>query len=152
MDAILGGSLPPRLCLPIRSLLRGFREAEGSSAGLFGRGRAEEATEAMGRAAQACRAIADHASRVRAALAPLAAGLAGKLEGLERPAGNAAPPPEAADAADGARLYAAAAGRLLETPLLTPEGAVDDRSLAALREAEVSSLSGGKADGADASA
>jgi hypothetical protein len=143
-DAILGGELPPWLALSAKSILRAARAEQGAAGGIFGRGRADEAAENMEKGALACRGLGDHAFRVRNALEPLAAGLASSLAavrgadaGVPGPGGGV--PPGALEALRGACLYAAAAWSLLKVPLVTTGGAVDDRSMAALREAEISS-------------
>ncbi|MDR1313252.1 MAG: hypothetical protein LBQ12_06035 [Deltaproteobacteria bacterium] len=143
-DAILGGELPPWLALTAKSILRSARAEQGTSGGLFGRGRAEEAAERMENGALACRAVAAHAFRVQNALAPFAEGLARSLSAVRElamaPLGAGGPSREALSALREGCLYAVAAYSLLRAPLLRADGGVDDRSVAALREAEISSL------------
>jgi hypothetical protein len=144
-DAILGGALPPWLALSAKSILRSVRAEQGVSGEIFGRGRADEAAEHMGRGALACKGLCDHAYRVKNALEPLAAGLAESLAAVREAAMSPPAPgtelgPEVIVALREACLYAAAAFSLLDAPIMTTAGAVDDRSLAALREAEISSL------------
>ncbi|MDR2611986.1 MAG: hypothetical protein LBG06_03830 [Deltaproteobacteria bacterium] len=144
-DALLGGALPPWLSLPAKSILRAARAEEAAGGALFGRGRSEEAADAMRLSAAACRAAAAHAEHCRAALAPLAAGLGAALRAMqEAAAGGAAPGtgPAAAfpAAAREACRCAVAADRLFRHPLLRADGSIDDGSLAALREAEISDL------------
>ncbi|MDR1042253.1 MAG: hypothetical protein LBR80_19235 [Deltaproteobacteria bacterium] len=149
-DAILGGELPPWLAMSAKSVLRAARAEQGSAGGMFGRGRAEEAAETMARAAVACRAIAGHASRVKNALAPLADRLVGRLAAARAiPAGTAGdgPAPEALKALREASVCVSSSYRLLKVPLLTTEGAVNDDSLAALRETEISSVGHTDRDG-----